>query len=50
MMPDLGVYAGTVLAAYAASLGLIGVLLVVSLWQARRARAALVRAEQGTDG
>lgn len=50
MMPDLGTYAGTVLAAYGLGLGLIVGLVAVSLWQARAARVALAAAEQGRDG
>lgn len=44
-MPDLGDYAGAVLGAYAASGILIALLVVVSVLQARRVRAALRRAE-----
>ncbi|ETW14501.1 heme exporter protein D [Roseivivax marinus] len=46
MMPELGKYAGTVLSAYAVSLVLIVVLVAVSLWRARRVRAALDRVEK----
>ena len=50
MTSALGDYAGVVLSAYGAGLGLIGILVAVSLWQHRRARAALDRIEQGRDG
>ncbi|GGH26405.1 heme exporter protein D [Cribrihabitans marinus] len=46
MMPDLGKYADTVLSAYAASLVLLAVLVLVSLWRGRRVRAELERLEQ----
>ncbi|WP_425277782.1 heme exporter protein CcmD [Roseivivax isoporae] len=45
-MPDLGDYAGAVLSAYAVSLGLIVGLVVLSLWRARRVRAALDKVER----
>ena len=50
MMPELGNYAGAVIGSYAASTALIAALIVVTIWQARRARAALREAEarQGT--
>ena len=35
-MPDLGLYTGEVLAAYAGSLALLAVLVGGSIWQARR--------------
>ena len=50
MINTLGDYVGVVLSAYGAGLGLIGILVAVSLWQHRRARAALGRIEQGRDG
>ena len=50
MTGALGDYAAVVLSAYGAGLGLIGMLVVVSLWQYRRARAALDQIEQGRDG
>ncbi|PRY26255.1 heme exporter protein D [Aliiruegeria haliotis] len=46
MMPDLGKYAADVLAAYAVSLGLIAVLLIVSLRQSRKTRTALRQVEE----
>ena len=48
MMPDLGKYAAEVLSAYAVTLGLMGLLLVVTLMRGKRARAALRRAEEET--
>lgn len=45
MMPDLGTYAFEVLMSYGISLGLIGALIGVSVWQSRRARAALKKVE-----
>jgi heme exporter protein CcmD len=53
MMPDLGTYAHWVLAAYGVSLALLAAITVVSVWQARRTRAALRaleadRASRGT--
>ena len=45
MIPDLGRYAATVLAAYGVTLALIAGLIGVSLWQARRAARALDRQE-----
>ncbi|MCA0919672.1 heme exporter protein CcmD [Pseudooceanicola nanhaiensis] len=45
MMPDLGKYAGAVLSAYGASLGLIVVLVAASLWRARRVKAQLAAVE-----
>jgi heme exporter protein D len=44
-MPDLGPYAVPVLAAYAASIGLILVLVAASLWQAGRMRRRLAETE-----
>ncbi|MGY9050184.1 MAG: heme exporter protein CcmD [Rhodobacterales bacterium] len=41
MMPDLGKYAGAVLSSYAVALGLIVVLVALSIWRARRVKAAL---------
>jgi heme exporter protein D len=46
MMPDLGDYAGAVLGAYASGLVLLSGLVVLSFWQARRAKAALERIER----
>ncbi len=45
MMPDLGKYAVAVLGSYAVAILLIGGLVVLSLWQGARARAALRAAE-----
>ncbi len=52
MMPDLGKYAVEVLSAYAASLLLLVVLVVMSLRRGRAARAALrqIEREVGKDG
>ncbi len=44
-MVDLGDYAGTVLAAYAVSLGLIGALVALTLIRGARVRRALAEAE-----
>ena len=44
-MPDLGAYATEVLSAYAVTLALLGGLVGVSVWQARRARARLGEVE-----
>ncbi|MEQ9259063.1 MAG: heme exporter protein CcmD [Roseovarius sp.] len=41
MMPDLGKYADTVLSAYAVSLVLLALLVVVSLRRSRRVKADL---------
>nr|WP_090270386.1 heme exporter protein CcmD [Thalassovita taeanensis] len=41
MMPELGKYAGAVLSSYAVSIALIVALVVVSVIQSRRAKAAL---------
>ena len=41
MIPDLGKYAFSVLAAYGATLGLIAGLIAVTLWQGARAKRAL---------
>ncbi|MEP2718216.1 heme exporter protein CcmD [Pseudophaeobacter sp.] len=46
MMPDLGKYSDTVLSAYAASLVLLAVLLVVTLWRGRRVRREMDALEQ----
>ena len=46
MMPDLGKYAEAVLSAYAASIVLLILLVVASVWQARRAKAALEDVEK----
>ncbi|MCX7890457.1 MAG: heme exporter protein CcmD [Rhodobacteraceae bacterium] len=47
MMPELGRYAFTVLAAWGVTFGLTGGLVALSLWQAARARRALSRREGG---
>ncbi|MGJ5620105.1 heme exporter protein CcmD [Sulfitobacter sp. MF3-043] len=44
-MPELGKYAFEVLSAYAASLALLGLLVVVTLRRGKAAQAALARAE-----
>ena len=48
MMPDLGKYAVEVLSAYAASLALLGLLIVITLRKGRAARAALEEVERET--
>ncbi len=55
MTPDLGGYAGTVLGAYAVTLGLLAALVAVSLLRSAQVRRALERIERemrggGTDG
>ena len=45
MIPDLGKYAGAVIAAYGASIALLVLLVVVSLWQAARMKRALDEVE-----
>jgi heme exporter protein D len=40
-MPDLGNYAGTVLAAYGAALALLVALVALTLWRGRRVRREL---------
>lgn len=49
MMPDLGKYAISVFSAYAVTLGFLCVLILGSLWQARRARRLLTEAERQDD-
>lgn len=44
-MPDLGTYALPVLSSYAVSLGLLAVLILASVWKARRVRARLETVE-----
>lgn len=44
-MPDLGKYADTVLSSYAVSIALLAALVVLSLWQSRRAKARLAEIE-----
>lgn len=41
MMPELGKYAGAVLASYGAAITLILVLVALSLWRAARVKRAL---------
>ena len=50
MMPDLGKYADAVLGAYAASILLLIGIVVLSVWQSRRARAALEEMEKRRNG
>jgi heme exporter protein D len=45
MMPDLGRYEGTILAAYAVTFILLAALIGVSLWRARSAARALAAEE-----
>lgn len=45
-MPDLGPYAAEVLSAYAVTGVLLGGIVALSLWQARRARARLAELER----
>ncbi|WP_425439479.1 heme exporter protein CcmD [Puniceibacterium sediminis] len=45
-MPDLGKYAGVVLSSYVVALGLIVALVAVSIWRARRVKAALEQVEK----
>ena len=46
MMPDLGTYAVPVLSAYAGTLGLLAVLVVGSIWKARRVARKLSTVEE----
>ena len=46
MMPDLGKYAGTVLAAYGSSLVLLAGLVLLTLRQGRKARAEMDAVEK----
>lgn len=50
MMPELGKYADVVLSAYAVSLVLLALLIVLSLRQARRAREELQKIEGRRNG
>jgi heme exporter protein D len=50
MMPDLGRYADTVLAAYGVTIILLGLLIAASLWRNGRVRRALERAEADVRG
>ena len=44
-MPDLGKYTDTVLTAYGASIALLVLLVVVSIWRGRKVRAEMERVE-----
>lgn len=50
-MESLGKYAGAVIGSYAASVALIGLLVVVSIWKSAKVKRALheVEARQGKD-
>lgn len=50
MMPDLGKYADAVLGAYAVSVVLLIGIVALSIWQARRAKAALEEVEARRNG
>ncbi|MEN8893899.1 heme exporter protein CcmD [Planktotalea arctica] len=50
MMPDLGKYADAVLGAYAASIVLLIAIVALSIWQARRTKAALDDVEKRRNG
>ena len=50
MMPDLGKYADTVLAAYGASLVLLAALVALTIWQGRQVRRRLDEIEARTRG
>ncbi|MEP5151902.1 heme exporter protein CcmD [Planktotalea sp.] len=50
MMPDLGKYSDTVLSAYGATIVLLVLLVLVSVWQSRRAKAALAEVEARRNG
>ena len=51
MMPDLGKYAAEVLGAYAATISILAVLVLISWSQSRKMRRALEAAEAGrSDG
>ena len=50
MMPDLGVYAGPVLAAYGISIALLALIVGISVRRYRRLRVELARVERGRDG
>ena len=45
-MPDLGKYAEAVLSSYAASILLLVLLVVMTLWRGRRVRTEMERLEQ----
>lgn len=46
MMPDLGKYSDTVLSAYAVSIVLLVLLVLVSVWRGRRVRAEMEQIEE----
>ena len=50
MMPDLGKYGDTVMSAYAASIVLLILLVVVSVMRGRRVRAAMEQIEKRVMG
>ena len=50
MIPDLGKYADAVLSSYAASLLLLGVLVVMTIRRGRKARRALDAVERKRQG
>ena len=50
MIPDLGKYADTVLSAYGVTFLLLGGIIGLSLWRARRVKARLAAAEARRDG
>jgi heme exporter protein D len=50
MIPDLGKYAGVVLASYAVAIVLLAALVAISLWQGARVRAALRAVEDRVAG
>lgn len=45
-MPDLGKYVFTVLASYGVTLGLLGLIIIASLWSARRSKTKLEALER----
>ncbi len=50
MMPDLGKYSDTVLSAYAASIVLLVLLVVLTLWRGSRVRREMENLEQRMRG
>ncbi|AUC55026.1 MAG: heme exporter protein CcmD [Sagittula sp.] len=50
MIPELGKYAGPVLASYAVSLALLGLLIVASVLRSRRVKRELEQVEGRKDG
>lgn len=50
MIPDLGKYAGTVLSAYAATIVLLVILVVWTLYRGRKVRAEMAELERKKDG